>query len=132
MESPAEKTYVFVQDHASHHHEGYFAECVEDGDQDSDKHDTPAGETTCSGQRKVGISSTDNQRQDGRETESRVEPELVLNACSELTDCKGFDLSPETESVWALLRNTLVFENDGTESFLVTLLLCLAGLVFLR
>jgi len=124
-------TYLFVQDRASHHHEGYFTKRIEHGNQDSDENDTPTRETTGGGQRLVEISRANKQSQDDRETETCAELETVLNPGLELADREGFNLSIETKSVWALLRNTflLVVKNGGAESLLVTFLLGLMGLV---
>ena len=62
------------------------------------------------------------------------EPHHLTDGSRAFADRKGFDLSQETESVWALLRDTLllVIENGGTESFLITLLLGLMNLVLVQ
>ena len=74
------KTRPFVQDGASHHHEGCFSGLIEDANQNSDEDDASAGKPTGRSQWKVGTSGTNNQR----ETEARVEPETVLNPGLEL------------------------------------------------
>ena len=88
------KTRPFVQDGASHHHEGYFSGLIEDVNQKNDEDDASAGRPTGRSQWKVGTSGTNNQR----ETEARVEPEIVRNPGLELAGRGGFDLTLETES----------------------------------
>ena len=88
------KTRPFVQDGASHHHEGCFSGLIEDANQNSDEDDAPAGKPTGRGQWKFETSDTNNQSQDDRETEARVELETVLNPGLELAGREGFDLTP--------------------------------------
>ena len=134
MGSLATKAYLFIQDRTSHQHEGDLTESIKDGDQNSHEDDTTTGEAPSGGQRKIEVGGTDNERQDDREAEAGVELEPVLHLGLELADRKGLDLSPETESVWALLGNPLllVVKNGGTERFLITLLLGLLTLVLLQ
>jgi hypothetical protein len=87
------------------------------------QHTPSSSESTGGSQRLIVKTSTNNERQYRRQGKTSVKLEFILQPHLKLPNCESFDLSRESKSIWALLRNALllIIGNSSTEGLLIHL-----------